>query len=119
MNITSIESLYATIEQQQRVIKQAHEDIAKLTAERDLLQKQLEIEHSIRGFADAAVQITKLTAERDAATKDSARYNWLISQEAWEPQRDTLPKWYGGKIKWLGGTYSLNEINEIIDEAMK
>ena len=35
MNIPSIESLYATIEQQQRVIKQAHEDIAKLTAERD------------------------------------------------------------------------------------
>ena len=35
MNIQSIESLYATIEQQQRVIKQAHEDIAKLTAERD------------------------------------------------------------------------------------
>ena len=35
MNIPSIESLYATIEQQQRVIKQAHEDIVKLTAERD------------------------------------------------------------------------------------
>lgn len=35
MNIQSIESLYATIEQQQRVIKQAHEDIVKLTAERD------------------------------------------------------------------------------------
>ena len=35
MNIPSIESLYATIEQQQRVIKQAHEDIERMTHERD------------------------------------------------------------------------------------
>ena len=77
----------------------------------------IEPENSINTIA--ANTIKQLIAERDAATKDSARYNWLISQEAWEPQRDTLPKWYGGKIKWLGGTYSLNEINEIIDEAMK
>lgn len=49
--------------------------------------------------------------------RDSARYNWLISQEAWEPPREALPKWYGGKIKWLGGDYSIDETNEIIDKA--
>lgn len=66
-----------------------------------------------------AEYIDQLIAERDAALKDAKRYNWLIIQESWEPQRNALPKWYGGKIKWLGGTYSLDEINEIIDEAMK
>ena len=49
--------------------------------------------------------------------RDSERYIWLISQESWEPPRDALPKWYGGKIKWLGGDYSIDEINEIIDKA--
>ena len=49
--------------------------------------------------------------------RDSERYIWLISQESWEPPRDALPEWYGGKIKWLGGDYSIDEINEIIDEA--
>lgn len=44
MNIPSTESLYATIEQQQRVIKQAHEDIAKLTAERDAAITNLRVE---------------------------------------------------------------------------
>ena len=48
--------------------------IPKLTAERTLLQKQLEIEHSIRGFADAAVQIEKLTAERDGALKSREHF---------------------------------------------
>ena len=30
---------------------------------------------------------------------------------------DALPKWYGGKIKWIGGDYSIDETNEIIDAA--
>ena len=81
MNIPSIESLYATIEQQQRVIKQAHEDIAKLTAERDELKS--EVQSLSMNLADtealeigtsevlekARIEITKLTAERDAAIK--------------------------------------------------
>ena len=49
MNIPSIELLYATIEQQQRVIKQAHEDIAKLNSSLD----------------NAGMIIERLTAERD------------------------------------------------------
>lgn len=85
MNIPSIETLYTTIEQQQRVIKQAHEDIAKLTAERDhwkanhdnrvkaarvlIDRPDLPLERT-----EAYRQMEKLIAERDAYKKalDSA-----------------------------------------------
>ena len=82
MNIPSIESLYATIEQQQRVIKQAHEDIAKLTTERDELKAQWAYyqdfckSHNAKGITDLVVQ-------RDAAMAENAAYYQLAKKEVW------------------------------------
>ena len=73
MNISSIESLYATIGQQQRVIKQAHEDIRKLTAERDNL---------IDAQAKSLRTIVKLTAERDELEKQLAKNNPILEEAA-------------------------------------
>lgn len=65
--------------------------------------------------ADALRESQQQLAE---AQRDAERYRWLRQQEVWEPARDALPTWYGGRIKWLGGSYSCNEIDAIIDAAM-
>lgn len=73
-----------------------------------------ELQDTCHKQAQRIAELEKILPE---LRRDSARYIWLISQESWEPPRDALPKWYGGKIKWLGGDYSIDEINEIIDAA--
>ena len=68
MNIPSTESLYATIEQQQRVIKQAHEDIAKLTAERDAALAQ---RNEVMAIAEAFQKVIR-QADEDITTLKAA-----------------------------------------------
>jgi hypothetical protein len=88
--------------------------------ERQLANEKARDIHSCHNDCTRNGCVNRRLREQNAELqKDSARYNWLISQEAWEPPREALPKWYGGKIRWIGGTYSINEINVIIDEARK
>ena len=54
-----------------------------------------------------------------AAEKDAARYRWLRQQESWIPPKEQFPAWYQGPIKWIGGPYSENEIDDMVDYAMK
>ena len=51
--------------------------------------------------------------------KDAARYRFIRQHETWEAPRGCLPKWHGGNVKWIGGTYSFDEIDAIIDAALE
>lgn len=90
MNIQSIESLYATIEQQQRVIRQAHDDIAKLTAERDRFANMIsessnrwqEMMAALREAKEALVMNIVGTGGRTPATHNAiATINKVLGEE--------------------------------------
>lgn len=84
-----IEELIDALETQQRVIKQAHEDIAKLTTERDELKAQWAYyqdfckSHNAKGITDLVVQ-------RDAALAENAAYYQLAKKEVWAVAESAL-----------------------------
>ena len=63
--------------------------------------------------------VQELINRLDSAEQDAARYRWLRQQESWIPNRSELPSPFCGLVKWIGSAYSENEIDDLIDYAMK
>ena len=55
----------------------------------------------------------------ESAEQDAARYRWLRQKESWIPNRSELPSPFCGLVKWIGSAYSENEIDDLVDYAMK
>lgn len=66
----------------------------------------------------AYTEILRLRAELEVEAADASRYRFLRNLEEWTATPDSTLLGSGGKIKWIGGTYSFDEIDRAIDEAM-